>query len=589
MPHPLMGKAQISIRNLMWLFALVVGLLLGRHDTAVASAFRPNIVVMIIDDAALMDLGVYGGEAKTPHIDALASRGTLFTQYRSSPLCAPSRAMLLTGLDNHLTGIATIPEVLPSAQKGKPGYAMHLEPEVRTLADHLRAVGYQNFMTGKWHLGHAGAGLPTDHGFDRSFALDASGADNWSQKSYLPFYEIAPWYEDGEAAKLPDNFYSSEFIVDKMLHYLDGRDRVRPFFSVLGFQAIHIPVQAPLELVAPYLPQYRLGWDVLRQQRQDRARKLGLVPEAARPPNQSMRPWSSLSPQDQELYAQRMAVNAAMLEAMDHHVGRLIDYLKNTNLLDETIFIVTSDNGSEPNNPTDSAAMRLWLKTQGYDAQSMPMGGPNSYGFIGRDWAMAASGPGLKFKFSTAEGGLRVPLIMAGPGIRAGKKTNATAWVSDIAPTLMDMLALRQIDGLPMTGRSLKPVITGQSSAVYDPSEPQAIEVSGNAALYLDGYKITRNLPPFGDGNWRLFNLMTDPGETMDLAELEPARFAQMLAAYNDYETRVGVQPMPEGYNAIKQLTSNTLRKQAARFGPTFAVSFIIILALIVMWRRRRA
>ncbi len=553
-----------------------------------AAPAKPNIVILIIDDAALMDLGVYGGEAKTPHIDALAARGTLFTQYRSSPLCAPSRAMLLTGLDNHLTGIATIPEVLPPSQKGKPGYAMRLEEGVKTLADHLKPAGYQSFMTGKWHLGHAGAGLPNDHGFDRSYALDASGADNWSQKSYLPYYSTAPWYEDGQAATLPDDFYSSAFIVEQMVRYLEARDPAQPFFSVLGFQAVHIPVQAPPELVTPYIDLYRQGWDQLRMRRMDRAKTLGLVPEEALAPNQPMRPWASLAPEEQELYAQRMAVNAAMLEAMDYHIGRLIAYLKRDGQFENTIFVVTSDNGAEPNNPTDDARMRFWLKTQGYDAQAQPMGGPNSYGFIGRDWAMAASGPALKFKFATSEGGLRVPLIMAGPGITNGQKTPAMAWVSDVAPTLLDLAKITPINGRSMTGRSLKPIIAGQSDRVYDPSEPQAIEVSGNAALYLDGYKITRNLPPFGDGAWRLFNLILDPGETHDLANEAPERFEHLLRAYGDYEARVGVQPMPANYNAISQITSNTIRNQARRFAPILTIGIVLSLLFAVLWRRRR-
>ncbi len=554
-----------------------------------AAPRKPNIVILIIDDAALMDLGVYGGEAKTPHIDALAAGGTLFTQYRSSPLCAPSRAMLLTGLDNHLTGIATIPEVLPPSQKGKPGYAMRLEAGVKTLADHLKPEGYQSFMTGKWHLGHAGAGLPNDHGFDRSYALDASGADNWSQKSYLPYYSTAPWYEDGHAASLPEDFYSSAFIVEQMQRYLTARDPAQPFLSVLGFQAIHIPVQAPPELVTPYIEVYRQGWDNLRDRRMARAKAIGLVPEVALAPNQPMRAWASLAPEEQELYAQRMAVNAAMLEAMDFHIGRLIAYLKEDGQFDNTIFVVTSDNGAEPNSPTDDARMRFWLKTQGYDPQAQPMGGPNSYGFIGRDWAMAASGPALKFKFATAEGGVRVPLIMAGPGIASRMKTPAMAWVSDIAPTLLDILGVRQAEGRPMTGRSLKPIITGQAEQIYRSSEAQAIEVSGNAALYLDGYKITRNLPPFGDGVWRLFNLTRDPGETHDLARQEPERFAQLLRAYSDYEARVGVQPMPAKYNAIDQITSNTIRKQAQRFGPLLALAVAAILFLMLLWWRRRA
>lgn len=220
----------------------------------------PNIVIMLVDDAALMDFGAYGGEALTPNIDTLAARGAMFTQYRTSPLCSPSRAMLLTGMDNHLTGIATIPEVLPDAHIDQPGYSMSLEPGVLTLAERLKPEGYQTFMTGKWHMGSGKGDLPSDHGFDRSFALDASGADNWEDKSYMPFYHDAPWFEDGKVAALPDDFYSSEFIVDKMISYLDAANADAPFYAFLGFQAIHIPVQAPPEFTENYNGVYDQGW-----------------------------------------------------------------------------------------------------------------------------------------------------------------------------------------------------------------------------------------------------------------------------------------------------------------------------------------
>lgn len=164
-----------------------------------------NIVLILVDDAALMDFGVYGGEASTPNIDTLARQGAMFTQYRTSPLCSPTRAMLLTGLDNHLTGMATIPEVLPDEHVGRPGYTMSLEPGILTIADRLRSAGYRTLMSGKWHLGGEPGDLPNDHGFDRSLALPASGADNWEDKSYMPYYASAGWTEDGMPFSLPDD------------------------------------------------------------------------------------------------------------------------------------------------------------------------------------------------------------------------------------------------------------------------------------------------------------------------------------------------------------------------------------------------
>jgi len=211
---------------------LAIGAMLGVSATGASAETRPNVVVLLVDDAGLMDFSAFGGEANMPNIDRLAAAGAMFTGYRTSPSCAPSRAMLLTGVDNHRTGIATIPEIVRSEDRSKPGYSMSLEPGVQTVADRLKASGYRTYMTGKWHLGSDEGDLPNHHGFDRSFALDASGADNWEQKPYMPYYATGPWFEDGVAADLPEDFYSSKFLIDKMIDYIDedaGSDE--PFFA----------------------------------------------------------------------------------------------------------------------------------------------------------------------------------------------------------------------------------------------------------------------------------------------------------------------------------------------------------------------
>ncbi|MEO0872914.1 MAG: sulfatase-like hydrolase/transferase, partial [Pseudomonadota bacterium] len=372
---------------------------------------RPNIVVILADDVGLMDFGTYGGEANTPNIDALAQRGAVFTHYRASPLCSPSRAMLLTGMDNHLTGVATIPEVLPPEQKGKPGYSMAFEPGVLTLADHLRASGYRTLMSGKWHLGEASDEMPNMHGFDRSFALAASGADNWEDRSYMPYYKDAPWWEDGEETSLPEDFYSSRFIIDTMLRYLDETDPDKPFFAYLPFQAVHIPVQAPQEFIDNYSGVYDAGWDDLRSRRHFTAQELGLVPQgsslAALPPE--YREWQDLSEEDKALYAARMEVHAGMLEAMDFHIGRLIDHLKETGQYENTIFVVSSDNGPEPSRGDNSAIISGWHTISGYDIGLETMGQAGHWGFIGTEWAVATATPGAWYKFYSTEGGVRVP------------------------------------------------------------------------------------------------------------------------------------------------------------------------------------
>lgn len=531
---------------------------------AAQSTEKPNIVIILVDDAALMDFGAYGGEARTPNIDMLAARGAMFTQYRTSPLCSPSRAMLLTGMDNHLTGVATIPEVLPKAHVGQPGYSMALEPGVLTLAERLRPDGYQTFLTGKWHMGSGDGDLPSSHGFDRSFALDASGADNWEDKSYMPFYRDAPWYEDGKAAALPDDFYSSEFIVNKMIHYLGDSDPERPFMAFLGFQAIHIPVQAPPEYTANYDGVYDEGWHVLRAARHTKAMALGLVPQGAAlaPMPDGSRNWDDLSDEDRAVYTARMQVNAGMLEAMDHHIGRLIGYLQESGAYDDTIFVITSDNGPEHNRGDNDSRLSLWMRLNGYHVDLQGVGERGSWGFIGPEWANAAASPGALYKFYMAEGGIRAPLIMAGPGIDP-QRVDAMALVSDVAPTLIDLAGGRvdTIGAASMTGRSLTPLLEGTQDWVYGPDDPIGMEVSGNSALYKGDFKITRHMPPTGDATWQLYNMSEDPGETRDLSADLPEKKAELLADYDAYAERVGVLEMPEGYNSFEQIDANSTAK----------------------------
>lgn len=557
---------------------------------------QPNIVVLLVDDAALMDFGVFGGEARTPNIDQIASDGVMFTQYRTSPLCAPTRAMLLTGVDNHLTGVATIPEVLPEEQSGQPGYTMALEENVLTVADRLRTSGYRTMMAGKWHLGEEKHQLPQAHGFDRSFVLAASGADNWEDKSFMPFYKDAPWYEGTEPADLPDDFYSSRFIVDKVIEYIGDTDPSKPFFAYLPFQAIHVPVQAPSELIANYDGVYDQGWHQLRTERHQRAQALGLVPAGAAlaPMPKGSRDWQELSDDERLLYTKRMQVNAAMLEAMDIHIGRLVDYLEQQQLLDNTIIVVTSDNGAEASRGDDDTFLKTWFWLNDYHVGLENIGGASSWGFIGPEWASAASAPSALYKFYAAEGGVRVPLIIKGPGITP-TKTAAHAMVTDITPTLLDWAQASEAPStsIGITGRSLLPVLQGATQNVYAKNDVRAIEVSGNTALYKGDYKITRAMPPMGDGSWSLFNLTQDPGETTDLRNAEPQKLEELLKEYASYTQEMGVLEMPAGYDSKEQLRKNSQTRMSQIY-KTEIVTFlaiVVLLVLVLFWliRRRRA
>ncbi len=557
---------------------------------------RPNIVILLVDDAGFMDFSSYGGEAQTRHIDRLGQKGVRFSNYHTSPLCAPSRAMLLTGMDSHRTGIGTIPEVLALDQEGHHAYALKLLPGVETLADHLKGAGYRTLMTGKWHLGRGAGDLPNDHGFDRSFVLDASGADNWEQKPFLPFYDHAPWFEDGKPAQLPDDFYSSRFLVDQMISYIDetpsdpnGVEK-QPFFAFIGFQAIHIPIQAPAEFTNHYQDTYRAGWDAIKAKRLKKARAMGFIPpdapDPAPPPG--LRDWQSLSPDEKAHMERRMMVNAGMLEAMDFHIGRLIDHLEARGELDNTIFIVTSDNGPEYGDPLTDPRFRLWMYFNGYHDDFATMGEKGSMAAIGPEWASAAAAPGALFKMYASQGGMRVPLIITGPGITPRPIITAKSFVTDLAPTVLDLIGLDA--AAAMDGRSLGPVLRGQKQEVYGAEEAIGIEVAGNAALFKGPYKLTRNALPYGDAQWRLHHVLNDPGERMDLAAEMPQKMAEMMQDYETYAARVGVIALPDDFNIFEQISINAQQKIRQRLQP-YLVGFAVLGLLLAgfIYRRRRA
>lgn len=514
----------------------------------------------------------------------------------------------VTGMDNHRAGLGAIPEVLPPSHVGEPGYTMHLEEGVETLAARLKRGGYRTFMTGKWHLGHGPGDLPNHHGFDRSFVLDASGADNWADQSYMPLYDEAPWFEDGEPADLPADFYSSEFLVDRMIDYLgDAPEADGPFLAYVAFQAIHIPVQAPREFIEHYDGVYDEGWTVLRERRHARAVELGLIKEGAAlaAMHASLRAWHSLEPEARALAIRSMEVNAGMLEAMDFHIGRLIEHLRATGSLENAIFVVTSDNGPEGGQllggpPVQQALMRLWLRTHGYPVTDLEaLGGPGSSVAIGPEWASAAASPSDLFKFHGADGALRVPLIMAGPGVPEGERIDALSIMSDVMPTLLHLVEAGAAapDARPMTGRSLRPVLDGRTAAVYGEEDLVGIEVAGNVGLYRGDLKLTRSLPPLGDAQWRLFDLASDPGETQDLGAQRPDLLAAMLADYEAWSAEMGVIEMPADYAPVREIARKLGPIVLERYWPWLLAGFsslVLVLGCLVLllrfgWRALRA
>lgn len=577
------------LKSLVFFFLVFAGLS-ADYTQVQAPAAKPNIVLILVDDSGLMDFGAFGGEARTPNIDRLAEGGLMFTNMHASPVCSPSRAMLMTGTDSHLAGVANLPEMLPEEYQTIEGYEGVLNNRVQTIATRLKEANYNTYATGKWHLGHDENTLPTARGFDRSFILGGSGASNYDNKGYLPMKPLAHWYQDGQEVELPEDFYSSEAYIDKTIAFHEEEDnKDKPFFAYIAFQAIHTPVQAPKEFVEPYLDVYKIGWNRLREQRFERAKQLGIIPENAALTDvfPQFKKWDELSADRQQAFATSMAVTAGMLEAMDYHIGRYMEYLTEAGLMENTIFIVTSDNGP------DGADYRTgipWARANGYHRNFEEKGGKDYYGYIGQEFANAVSSPFSFFKYYTGEGGLRVPLIMNGPGMPQGQRTNAFCFFTDIAPTIYDIVGLPTSANegyAPVTGRSMLPHIKNSDQPVYAADQGVGLEAASSSAYFLGDYKIVKNNIPLGDNRWYMYNLADDPTESKDLAQSEPERFQQLLAAYEAYEASVGVVAMPKGYSASGTVAKKSYRKMFMKWLPVL-VAVVLGIVGIVVWRRRR-
>ena len=565
---------------------------------SVEASNRPNIVFLLADDLGYTDIAPYGSEVKTPALSKLAEAGIRFTNYHTAANCAPSRAMLLTGVNNHLAGIPNIPEMLAPEQMVHENYQGVLGDNVVTIATLLEGSGYHTYMAGKWHLGAEPGKLPSQRGFERTVALMDSGADNWEQRPYLPIYDEANWFADGKRFELPDDFYSSRFLIDKTIEFIGSNlDDGKPFFAYVPFQAVHIPVQAPQEYIDRYMGVYDEGWDQLRQTRHDRAVELGILPEAVSMNRMSTTAaWETLSPDRKRYEAKRMAVYAGMIEAMDANIARLVAYLESRGQIDNTIFVFTSDNGAEGSGAQDPTAFPgNILLSSAYDTDYETLGLKGSFNSISPGFTSAAVSPLSYYKFYVGEGGLRVPLIISGgPVSDPPAQTAAFAWATDIAATILGFARVDTPNGryagkpvLPITGKDLSPILRGEVDGVYEETDTVGYELTGHSALFRGNYKLVRNLQPLGDGEWRLYNIVIDPGEVEDLKAEMPDRLKTMLADYALFEEENGVEPIPPGYSRTRQLVINMLREQNGAAILIALLTMVLLIPFVVYVRTR--
>jgi arylsulfatase len=518
----------MSTRTAVALMAVVLAVA-GPVPANPARAARPNIVIILADDLGYSDLGCYGGEIRTPRLDALAAGGVRFTQFYNTARCWPSRAAVLTGYYAQQVRRDVVPGVESGAKGTRPGWA-------KLLPDRLRPLGYRSYHSGKWHVD----GMPLADGFDRSYYIEDVGR----------YFHPRVLFE--EDRRLPpvrpgSGYYETAAIADRAIADLAdhaSHHRDRPFFLYLAFNAPHFPLQAPPEDIARYRGRYAEGWDAVRAERWKQIQRSGLVrgrlseverdvgppylfPEAlqALGPGEVNHPvpWDVLTDRQRAFQAAKMEIHAAMVDRMDREIGRVLDQLRAMGAWDDSLILFLSDNG---------ASAEIMIRDDGHDP-SAPAGSAATHLCLGPGWSTVANTPFRRHKTWVHEGGIATPFIAHWPrGIAShGELRHDAGHVIDLVPTILDAAStlqgeLHQEAGAgerlpPFPGKSLLPAFARDGSVRHD-----ALwwEHEGNRAIRMGDWKLVAAK----DQPWALYDLASDRTETRNLADQQPGRVREM-------------------------------------------------------------
>ncbi|QNG18442.1 arylsulfatase [Rhodococcus triatomae] len=529
-----------------------------------APSGAPNIVVVLIDDMGFSDIGPFGSEIDTPHLDRVAESGVRLTNYHTTPLCSPSRAALLTGLNPHRAGYGFV----ANADPGYPGVRLELADDVLTLPEILRDSGYATYAVGKWHLvrdanmspGRTRDSWPTQRGFDRYYG---------SLEGLNSFFHPNQLVSDNsvvDVEEYPEDYYLTDDLTDKAVSYikdLRAHDADKPFFLYFAHVAMHGPLQAKETDIAKYRGRYAQGWDEVRRSRFARQLAAGLFPEGTQDARNvlggfEVPSWDSLTDDQKDRFARYQEVYAAMVDSIDQSVGRILDTLDELGEADNTIIVFTTDNGGTAEGGAEG--------TRSYFAEFAHVQDPEWVGdtphdpeLIGsaqlgvhypRGWAQASNTPFRFYKGQSYAGGVRVPLLVSWPqGLpRAegddGVRTEFT-YVTDLAPTLLDLagvdrpgerkgLSAKDFDGVSAAG-------VLRDAAAGSRHTEQYTEMTGNRGFYRDGWKLLALNPTLLDPGsdidaptWELFDVRSDPTELNDLAGEYPEKVEELARAWDE-------------------------------------------------------
>lgn len=540
---------RIGTRSMAAVLVVTLVIALGgcRQGRQVQRNAPPNILLIVADDLGYSDIGAFGSEIHTPNLDTLAAEGRLLLDHHSAFSCAPTRAMINAGTDQHVTGIGN--QRVRDYQTGKPGYEGYLNQRSLYLAELLKDGGYHTYIAGKWHLGSEADQGPPARGYERSWVLLPGSANHFGSRAAMPLPDnTGPFSEDGRPVTPPEDYYSTNFFTDKLLGYIDSNlGDGKPFFAFAAYTSPHWPLQAPDEFIDRYRGRYDAGYEAIRQERLERQKKSGIIaadfkPYPGVPASAEYPRWESLSPEQKADQSRRMEIYAAMVENLDWNIGRLLRHLKQQGVYDNTLIVFQSDNG--PESRADGV-----VPAEDYDNSLASLGRYGSYAYVGPRWAEVSAAPFRQWKSYPTEAGHSVPTIVRLPGQHAARPAIAAlTGIQDWLPTFIDIAGIpdpgthykgRAVN--PVTGFSLLPLLQDRVDRVRGPNDVLANEQADRRYLRKGNWKLTYFEPPLGKGDWELFDIEHDRGEINDLAAAHPAKRDELLGDWQDYVSRFGV------------------------------------------------
>jgi arylsulfatase A-like enzyme len=552
----------------------------------------PNIVVILCDDVGFSDFGCFGSEIPTPNIDRLAEEGLRYSNLHVMPMCSPTRAALLTGRNSHAAGVGWVAHADP----GFPGYAMELPEDVTTIPETLKAQGYATYMVGKWHLckdfDHtetaSRASWPVQRGFDRFYGfLEAFSNYHHPPPLMIDNTEVAP-------EQYPEGYYLTDDLTDRaisMIRSSKASEASKPVFLYFAHPAVHAPLHAKPEDIERHRGRYERGWDAIRAARFRKQVEQGVIaadtklPSRNSEPGDDVKPWAELTAEEKRLFARYMEVYAAMIGTIDESVGRLREVFEQLGEWDNTLVILTSDNGAsregqEVGTTQYFDALRMFddkKTTASVDRDLAALdviGGPTSMPHYPRGWAMASNTPFRLFKGNTHAGGHRVPMVMSWPARMrefAGQTRSQYVHITDLYPTLLELTGLADLQirqGVPvqaLSGASFGSTISNPQAAEAHVS--QYYELSGHRGYYEAGWEIVSRHAPmtkFTDQEFELYNVAVDPTELVNLASEQPERVDRLARAWEQAAWDNQVFPLDEGSGIRKFQRSDFERRYEA-------------------------